>query len=152
MAAKERYAKSNPYLKNSSNYAFQILRDFIQSFSTLSITGVGSSGDPCSNVYRGTEPEEAPCVKAFANVLRCNKKRLHAYFSLHSFFQLLLTPNSYTPFPPADNEEIVSQIFMPVIFQIFSVSRTKPRLIRVDDSRLSAINVLGKLRITQNIY
>ncbi|XP_066923660.1 carboxypeptidase A2-like [Clytia hemisphaerica] len=73
--------------------------------------GIGSSGDACSDVYRGQCPEEAPCVRAFAQQLRCNQKRLHAYFSLHSFFQLLLTPNSYTPLPPKDNAEIVKFAF-----------------------------------------
>ena len=63
-------------------------------------------------MYRGTEPEEEPTVRAFANQLRCNQQRLYAYFSLHSFFQLLLTPNSYTRVPPPDNDEIVSHAYI----------------------------------------
>ena len=60
----------------------------------------GSSNDPCSNLYHGPSPESEPCVKTFATKMREIGNRIDAFFSLHSFFQLILLPNSYTLQPP----------------------------------------------------
>lgn len=80
---------------------------FINLFNLL---GLGSSDDPCSLEYRGRRPEDEPVVKQYVWQMKRVKRRLFAYFSLHSFFQLLLTPKFYTFEQSPKVQEIVSNI------------------------------------------
>lgn len=74
----------------------------------FSVLGSKKKSDPCSLFYRGMEAESEPCVHTYATILRRKQKLLQAYFTLHSFYELLFIPNSYTRKPPSDIAEIVS--------------------------------------------
>ena len=68
-----------------------------------------SSNDPCSSNYRGPKAESEKCVYACATAMRKVKGQIIAYFSLHSFLQLFLIPNSYTfHLPPSFNDNVSS--------------------------------------------
>ncbi len=56
--------------------------------------GEGSSGDPCSEVYRGPSPASEPEVQALINF--CNSHEFVTHDSYHSYSDLILIPWSYT--------------------------------------------------------
>jgi len=66
--------------------------------------GAGTSSNPCSDIYHGKKGFSEIEVLNVANYLR--KLNLKAYFNVHAYSQLLLTPWSYTKTYPADYEEI----------------------------------------------
>ncbi|XP_057317057.1 zinc carboxypeptidase-like [Hydractinia symbiolongicarpus] len=68
--------------------------------------GVGSSSNPCDLLYKGVHPESEPCVKLYADQLRWKQHQLKSYWSLHSFFEVLFSPNSYTDKRPHDDAVI----------------------------------------------
>ncbi|RXM27145.1 Carboxypeptidase A6, partial [Acipenser ruthenus] len=55
----------------------------------------GASSHPCDETYCGPYPESEPEVKAVANFLRKQRKRVKAYISIHAYAQMLLYPYSY---------------------------------------------------------
>jgi len=62
--------------------------------------GPGSSGDPCSDTYRGTAPASDPAVKVVTEALAATAN-LKAYINFHSYSQLFMSPWGYTTaFPP----------------------------------------------------
>ncbi len=62
----------------------------------------GSSGNPCSEIYRGTAPFSEPETQVLRNYTIANP-RLVATIDFHSYSQLLLYPWGYTPTLPPDN-------------------------------------------------
>jgi hypothetical protein len=60
---------------------------------------IGSSPDPCSEVYRGPSAFSEPETRAVRDMLQ-SLPRLAAYIDFHSFGQLILEPWGYTPNPP----------------------------------------------------
>ena len=72
---------------------------------TFSLSDVtGSSGNSCSNEYRGTAPFTEPCVKGVANLLKelNTANGLGAFLDFHSYSQLWLGPWGYTKDLPVD--------------------------------------------------
>ncbi|XP_066921634.1 carboxypeptidase B-like [Clytia hemisphaerica] len=69
--------------------------DANRNWDTEQFGGAGTSDDPCSPIYPGEFPEQDPAVRGFAQVLRYIRPRLKTYWTMHSFSQFLLTPNSY---------------------------------------------------------
>ncbi|MBN3309672.1 carboxypeptidase A6 [Amia ocellicauda] len=55
----------------------------------------GASSHPCDDTYCGAFPESEPEVKAVANFLRKQRRRVKAYISIHAYAQMLLYPYSY---------------------------------------------------------
>ncbi|XP_069047653.1 carboxypeptidase A6 [Lepisosteus oculatus] len=55
----------------------------------------GASSHPCDDTYCGPFPESEPEVKAAANFLRKQRRRVKAYISIHAYAQMLLYPYSY---------------------------------------------------------
>lgn len=55
---------------------------------------VGTSTNPCSDVYKGTKPESEPCVRVVSRYLDQLKATvgLKSYWNVHAFSQLVLTP------------------------------------------------------------
>lgn len=76
---------------------------------------VGTSTNPCSDVYKGTAPESEPCVRVVSRYLDQLKATvgLTSYWNVHAFSQFVLTPWSYTSKPTKDDAEIqrVGQIY-----------------------------------------
>ncbi|KAL2087439.1 hypothetical protein ACEWY4_016267 [Coilia grayii] len=54
----------------------------------------GASSRSCDQTYCGQFPESEPEAQAVANFLRSNKNTVKAYFSIHSYSQMLLFPYS----------------------------------------------------------
>ena len=62
----------------------------------------GSSGNPCSETYRGAAPFSEPEPTVIANYVK-SIPRIEAYIDFHSFSQLILSPWGYTPNPSPDH-------------------------------------------------
>lgn len=67
----------------------------------------GSSGNPCSETYRGPHANSEPEVKAIVDFVKSHGQ-IKAFISIHSYSQLLLYPYGYTSKKAADQEELVS--------------------------------------------
>ena len=65
--------------------------------------GQGSSSDPCSDVYRGTDPWSEPETAALRDFVLSFSDRLLVTWDLHSYSQLVLEPWQYTTQPPPDS-------------------------------------------------
>lgn len=68
----------------------------------------GSSGYPCSDIYRGPKAMSEPETQAVGNFLVEHKDQLKVYVSLHSYGQVILTPWAYTYKLPEDFDELYS--------------------------------------------
>lgn len=66
--------------------------------------GAGTSSNPCSDIYHGKYGFSEIEVKQVSDYLRT--LNLKAYFNVHAYSQLLLTPWSYTTSYPSDYAEI----------------------------------------------
>ena len=64
--------------------------------------GGGSSSDPCSDVYHGTDAFSEPEVAAIRDAVLAVSDRLTAYWDLHSFGQQILSPWQYSYEAPPD--------------------------------------------------
>jgi murein tripeptide amidase MpaA len=62
----------------------------------------GSSGDPCSDTYRGSAPFSEPETAAMSALIDSIAPRLRAHLDMHSYSQKFLSPWGYTtsPEPP----------------------------------------------------
>ncbi|NXD07583.1 CBPA1 Carboxypeptidase, partial [Nothocercus nigrocapillus] len=67
--------------------------------------GSGSSGNPCSETYRGPYANSEPEVKAIVDFVK-EHGNIKAFVSIHSYSQLLLYPYGYTATPVPDREEL----------------------------------------------
>ncbi|XP_063164513.1 carboxypeptidase A1-like [Candoia aspera] len=67
--------------------------------------GAGSSGNACSETYRGPYAESEPEVKAIVDFVRFHGN-IKAFISIHSYSQLLLYPYGYTKEQAADHLEL----------------------------------------------
>ncbi|XP_053112232.1 carboxypeptidase A1-like [Hemicordylus capensis] len=65
----------------------------------------GSSGNPCSETYRGPYANSEPEVKAIVDFVKSHGN-IKAFISIHSYSQLLLFPYGYTSQKAADHEEL----------------------------------------------
>ncbi len=70
-------------------------------------TGPGTSGDPCSENYRGRYPFSEPETAAMARKIWSIRKNLVLYMTLHSYGQYWLTPWGFTYEVPDDFNEMV---------------------------------------------
>jgi len=75
--------------------------------------GVGTSDNPCSDVYRGRRAFSEQEVKQVSDYLRTIPD-LKSYYNVHAYSQLVLTPWSYTTTYPDDYAEIkrVADVFV----------------------------------------
>jgi len=75
--------------------------------------GVGTSDNPCSDVYRGRRAFSEQEVRQVANYLK-TIPNLKSYYNVHAYSQLVLTPWSYTTTYPDDYAEIkrVADVFV----------------------------------------
>ncbi|XP_077791495.1 carboxypeptidase A1-like isoform X1 [Podarcis muralis] len=65
----------------------------------------GSSGNPCTETYRGPYPNSEPEVKAIVDFVKSHGN-IKAFVSIHSYSQLLLYPYGYTSKKAADQAEL----------------------------------------------
>jgi len=83
----------------------------------------GSSPDPCSDVYRGTDPWSEPevvVVRDFTELVYGRVGGLGAYLDFHSFGELVLSPWMYTLTAPPDADFLngVGQLISDAIFSV----------------------------------
>ncbi|NXA53968.1 CBPB1 Carboxypeptidase, partial [Nothocercus julius] len=76
-------------------------RNFNAGWCTL-----GASDNPCDDIYCGHEPESEKETKALADFIREHLSSIKAYFTIHSYSQLLLFPYSYTYAYPSNFQEL----------------------------------------------
>jgi carboxypeptidase A2 len=69
--------------------------------------GGGTSGDHCSDIYRGPSAFSEPETAAFRDVVNSNLGNWHAYFTVHCCGLMWLTPWSWTYDHPPDTVELV---------------------------------------------
>uniref|UniRef100_A0A673HQY8 Carboxypeptidase A1 n=1 Tax=Sinocyclocheilus rhinocerous TaxID=307959 RepID=A0A673HQY8_9TELE len=67
--------------------------------------GAGSSGNPCTQTYRGPSAHSEREVKAIVDFVKSHGK-LKAFVSIHSYSQMLLYPYGYTSTPAKDKAEL----------------------------------------------
>ncbi|XP_007436049.1 carboxypeptidase A1 [Python bivittatus] len=67
--------------------------------------GAGSSGNPCSDTYRGPYAQSEPEVQAIVDFVQLHGN-IKAFISIHSYSQLLLYPYGYTQKQAADHLEL----------------------------------------------
>ena len=70
--------------------------------------GPGTSGDPCSENYRGTRPFSEPETAAISQKIMQLNDRIVLYMTLHSYGQYWLTPWGFTYKVPEDYKDMVS--------------------------------------------
>lgn len=69
--------------------------------------GEGSSGQPCSETYRGESVFSERESQAIRDALAAHRGRVRAYVSVHSYASLWMTPFGSTPELPSDYDEMV---------------------------------------------
>ena len=74
----------------------------------FSSKGVGTSSYPCQDTYHGKKPFSEVEVASVARYLYGIRTKLVAYYNIHAYSQLWMTPWSYTTTYPRDYAEIVS--------------------------------------------
>ncbi|GFY46730.1 carboxypeptidase A2 [Trichonephila inaurata madagascariensis] len=67
--------------------------------------GPSTSSTPCSSIYKGDHPFSEAESSAIRDGVMSLRDRLLAYFSLHSFSQLWMTPHGYTTLKAPDFAE-----------------------------------------------
>merc|ERR1719228_302736 len=67
--------------------------------------GVGTSSDPCSDIYHGVSAHSEVEIQALVKFLP-TIPNLHMYIDVHAFSQLWLTPNGYRDERPDNYQEI----------------------------------------------
>ena len=73
--------------------------------------GSGSSGNPCSDIYRGAAAFSAPEAKSLADYIKSYRDKVFCYLDIHSYSQLMMYPWSYSKNVHAqDKEELVSSL------------------------------------------
>lgn len=89
--------------------------------------GVGTSSNPCSDIYPGTQPFSEIEVLSVARYLYSIRRQLIAYYDIHAYSQLWMTPWSYTTRYPNDYTEI-KRVADVATSALFSVHRTSYRV------------------------
>ena len=75
--------------------------------STLFLSEVGASDQPCSETYAGSEAFSEPETAAVADFLLTHQGEFDAFVTIHSYGQYWLTPWGYTSQLPDDYEDLV---------------------------------------------
>ena len=65
----------------------------------------GSSTDPCSEIYRGSNPNSEIEVKGLVDYIS-SLSNVKVYFDIHSFSQLIMRPYGYSKLVPPDEIEM----------------------------------------------
>ncbi|CAG7680981.1 unnamed protein product [Allacma fusca] len=68
--------------------------------------GKGTSGNPCSEIYRGRKPASEPEVAAVQKFILRNNEGIKLFLSIHSYSQMILIPWAYDDVEPADFPEL----------------------------------------------
>ena len=70
--------------------------------------GLGAtSSNPCSDTYKGTQPDSEPETQAVAATIQKYKDNIRIYLTFHSYGQAWLTSWGYKTQLPVDHEKLV---------------------------------------------
>jgi carboxypeptidase T len=105
--------------------------DLNRQFSYRWGKGGTSSGDPCSNLYRGAKPWAAPEVRAYRDFVRSRvldgRQQIRAAIDWHSFGRLVLWPYGYTYTNlPKDMTREDYRAFVALGKQVAALNRYRP--------------------------
>jgi murein tripeptide amidase MpaA len=96
--------------------------------------GPGSSGDPCSEEYRGTAPFSEPETQAMRNWINSHPNIL-VYADLHSYSQIIFYPYSYAdvwpPQPDLAEYQFVAETMADIVRSVHGLTYTFGRGIDV---------------------
>jgi hypothetical protein len=67
---------------------------------------LGTSSDPCSDIYKGPRAFSEPETSAVSNAILARRDQIKMYLTFHSYSQLLLVPWGYGKGKPADYNEL----------------------------------------------
>ncbi|ALC48900.1 CG3097, partial [Drosophila busckii] len=84
------WRKNRSPAKRSQCFGVDLNRNF-----DIGWTGVGSSNNPCSDTYRGSEPASEQETKAVSEFLSKRKYNLEGYLTFHSYGQMIVYPWAY---------------------------------------------------------
>ncbi|KAG8186227.1 hypothetical protein JTE90_008754 [Oedothorax gibbosus] len=76
--------------------------------------GPSTSSTPCSSIYKGDKPFSEAESSAIRDGVMSLRHRMRAYFTLHSFSQLWMTPHGYTTLKSPDFNEHMDLLRMAV--------------------------------------
>ncbi|KAI9553883.1 hypothetical protein GHT06_019153 [Daphnia sinensis] len=70
--------------------------------------GLGTSTDPCADIYRGPKAFSEPETLATSNFISSKKNQINLYVTLHSYGQYALLPYGYDVVYPPDYNDILA--------------------------------------------
>lgn len=81
----------------------------------------GASDNPCSDLFAGPEPFSEPCTKIVSDyILQLNADgNLVAFFTIHNYSQMWLTPYGYDEIYPDNYDELVRKILNHIFCALF---------------------------------
>uniref|UniRef100_A0A3Q0T4B6 Carboxypeptidase A1 n=1 Tax=Amphilophus citrinellus TaxID=61819 RepID=A0A3Q0T4B6_AMPCI len=85
----------------------------------------GASSNPCSETYHGPRPHSESEVKSIVDFVTSHGN-IKAFFSIHSYSQMLLYPYGYTSTPAKDQEEL-HKVAQKAITELASLYGTRYR-------------------------
>jgi len=102
------HTKNRMWRKNRRPMYYCVGADPNRNFD-INFGGVGTSGNPCTDIYRGPSAFSEPCAANLARFLinLVNKQKVKAYMSLHAYSQMWFTPYAYNKWTkPRDYAEL----------------------------------------------
>ena len=102
------FAPKKTYLQTQKKFRF--VSDIV--LTEMFPSAAGTSATACNDDYRGPSPFSEIEVKNVRKYLEGIKHRLKAFWNIHAYSQMILTPWSYTKDLPKDYNEIVRIIDM----------------------------------------
>ncbi|KAG8431457.1 hypothetical protein GDO86_018653 [Hymenochirus boettgeri] len=84
---------------------------------------IGSSDEPCSEIFCGSAAESEKETQNVANFIRSHMDSIKAYITIHSYSQMLLYPFSYT-YDPAPNSKELDEIAKEAVHKLHSLYGT----------------------------
>ncbi|XP_069474418.1 mast cell carboxypeptidase A-like [Ambystoma mexicanum] len=112
------WRKNRSKSPDSECFGTDLNRNFNIAWGTL-----GSSNNPCSEMYSGSAPESEKETKAVANFIRNHIHSIKAYLSFHSYSEMLLFPFSYK-YDLAPNHEELNAVAKAAVEALSSVHGT----------------------------
>ncbi|XP_075720102.1 carboxypeptidase B-like [Rhinoderma darwinii] len=117
---KDRMWRKNRSPTSDSNcFGTDLNRNF-----NISWCEIGSSDDPCTEIYCGKSPQSEKESKNVADFILSHLKSIKAYISVHAYSQMLLYPYSYT-YDPAPNSQELDAISKGAVLEISRLYKTK---------------------------
>ncbi|VUZ51087.1 unnamed protein product [Hymenolepis diminuta] len=84
----------------------------------------GSSGNPCSDIYRGSSAADQVETQSIIKKLTAIAPQTKLFITLHSYGQLILIPFGYLPAKRPDNYNELKRISIKVIFKLWKHHNT----------------------------